>query len=243
MTYPYNFLYVHNSSGLSAIYKYELFENDVEVEFQLSCAMGCNPEIVMCPVNYNHSLVNIDEKISMSDFPQVGYSTDSYKAWVAQQSGTAALINVGASAVGAAAGMATGNAFATTMGAMGVASSINSVVQGLVKPEQAKGTLSSNTLVGTKQKDFYLINKQITEDYAKIIDNYFDMYGYATYRVKVPNIGTRPHWNYVKTKDCVAVGNCPSDDLKAVCSIYDKGITFWKNPNEVGRYNLLNSPE
>ena len=31
----------------------------------------------------------------------------------------------------------------------------------------------------------------------------------------------------------------PADELKTICSIYDNGITFWVNPNEVGNYNQL----
>ena len=31
------------------------------------------------------------------------------------------------------------------------------------------------------------------------------------------------------------------DDVRKICSIYDSGITFWKNPSEVGNYSLDNS--
>ena len=82
---------------------------------------------------------------------------------------------------------------------------------------------------------------QVSAEYAKVIDDYFDMYGYATRSVKVPNRSARPHWNYVKTNGCVLSGNAPADDVRKICSIYDDGITFWKNPSEVGNYSLDNS--
>ena len=43
------------------------------------------------------------------------------------------------------------------------------------------------------------------------------------------------------TNGCVLKGNAPADDIRKICSIYDDGITFWKNPSEVGNYSLDNS--
>ena len=75
-----------------------------------------------------------------------------------------------------------------------------------------------------------------------MIDDYFNMYGYAVKRVKHPNFSSRPHWNYVKTVGCYLIGDVPADDAKKLCSIYDHGITFWKNGDEIGNYSLDNSP-
>ena len=67
------------------------------------------------------------------------------------------------------------------------------------------------------------------------------MYGYATHRVKIPNISARPHWNYVKTIDANIVGSVPVESMSKIRSIFDKGVTFWKNGDNVGNYNLDNS--
>ena len=78
------------------------------------------------------------------------------------------------------------------------------------------------------------------------------MYGYQTNRVKIPNINAREHYTYVKTCGCnivsgkenendVIVGGLPTDDLHKIVSIYDNGITFWKNGNNIGNYSLDNS--
>ena len=83
---------------------------------------------------------------------------------------------------------------------------------------------------------------QISAEYAKIIDDYFDMFGYAKKKKKIPNTSIRPHWNYVKTNGCVLSGNSPADDVRKICGIYDNGITFWKNASEIGNYSLDNRP-
>ena len=80
----------------------------------------------------------------------------------------------------------------------------------------------------------------ITAEYAEIIDNFFERFGYAVKRNKVPNMNTRPHWNYVKTTDAYITGNCPADSLAKIIGIFNHGITFWKVPSEVGNYSLNN---
>ena len=83
----------------------------------------------------------------------------------------------------------------------------------------------------------------VNNQYARMIDDFFDKYGYAVDNVKVPNISARPHWNYVKTHDCTITGSVPADDMKKICNIFNSGITFWKNGSEVGNYSLDNSPK
>ena len=122
-----------------------------------------------------------------------------------------------------------------------MANTTNNIVLATNRPNQAKGTNSGTIDVATRSKDFYFRQMQVSSEYAKINDDYFDMFGYATHKVKIPNRSVRPQWNYVKTNGCVLKGNAPADDIRKICSIYDSGITFWKNPSEVGNYSLDNS--
>ena len=83
---------------------------------------------------------------------------------------------------------------------------------------------------------------QVTKEYAKQIDDYFSCYGYATNRLKNPNISSRPHWNYIKTQNANVVGACPVENLAEICKAFNSGITFWKKASEIGNYDLDNSP-
>ena len=87
-------------------------------------------------------------------------------------------------------------------------------------------------------------------EYIKIVDEYFSMFGYKICRLKIPNIKAaakselRPQWNYIKTTTCIIDNlNAPADVDEQLQSIYNSGITFWMNPNNVGKYNLDNSPQ
>ena len=236
LTYPFNFLYVFTPDGSNAIYHYEYFQNENECGFNIQCAMSCNPEIIAEPIAYQNQQFNIDESISMGNFPQCAYSIDSFKAWLAQNS-TSTLLNLASVGIG----MYTGNVD-MTMGALGMAGTVNNAVQSCIKPPIVKGTQGNSTFTGTREKNFYFVNKHISEEYAKIIDDYFNMFGYACHRVKIPNISSRPHWNYVKTKGCEISGSVPCDDLKAIENAFDGGIRFWKHGSEVGNFSLNNSP-
>ena len=86
--------------------------------------------------------------------------------------------------------------------------------------------------------------KQMTipYEYARIVDEYFSRFGYACGRVKVPNINARQNWTYTKTIGCEINGNVPSDDLAKIKEIYDHGITFWNNGNNIGNYGDFTNP-
>lgn len=106
------------------------------------------------------------------------------------------------------------------------------------------GSLTSNVAMYLRDLfGFVFMNMHVRPEYARIIDDYFDRFGYATLRNKVPYISTRPHWNYVKTAGCTITGKAPGDAVNQICNIFDHGITFWKNINEVGHYELDNSPQ
>lgn len=112
-------------------------------------------------------------------------------------------------------------------------------------PPQRGGSQGINATIGRgtgkQNKDFYFIGKTITAEYAKIIDDYFTMFGYAINEVAIPNMNARPHYTYVQTQGCIVKGEMPADDCKAIESIFNKGVRFWKNINEIGNYTTINN--
>lgn len=81
---------------------------------------------------------------------------------------------------------------------------------------------------------------RVKPEYAEIIDNYFSCFGYATNKVKRPNTDGRQNWNYVQTRGCTISGNIPVEAEREICKIFDRGITFWHNPNTFLQYNQPN---
>lgn len=233
LTYPYNFLYVFTPEGSNHIYKYEYFLNQNECGFLLQCAMSCNPEIILEPIGYQNQQFNIDESMTLSGFPQCAYSIDAFRAWLAQNSSSTLLSAIGS-------GVAMMNPATSIAGIMGMASTVNNVVMASMKPPSVRGTQGNSTFTGTREKNFYFVNKHISEEYAKIIDDYFSMYGYATNRVKIPNITGRPSWNYVKTQDAKIIGSVPFNDIDRIKQMFNEGVTFWHG-DYVGDYSRNNN--
>jgi hypothetical protein len=83
--------------------------------------------------------------------------------------------------------------------------------------------------------------KQMTApiEYIVKIDQFFDMYGYATNSVKVPNEDSRESWNYVKTDNVIINGSMPVQDMATIKAMYNRGVRFW-HTTDVGNYSLSN---
>lgn len=117
------------------------------------------------------------------------------------------------------------------------------------QPNHARGQQSSSVFCAMGYQGFHYMPYRIQGQFAKIIDDFFSMYGYKTNRLKVPNRNGRKAWNYVKTCGCNLTGSAPADVTESLVHIYDRGITFWRcidlsagNPfTRVGDYSLDNS--
>lgn len=108
-------------------------------------------------------------------------------------------------------------------------------------PDNASLSSSNATLLGYdlfSQNIFTRYN--IQRQFAERIDKFFDMYGYLTNTVKIPNLKNRPNWNYVKTIGANILGDIPQYDLQAIKDIFDNGVTLWHNPSTFLDYSQNN---
>lgn len=79
----------------------------------------------------------------------------------------------------------------------------------------------------------------IREVFAKKIDEFFSRYGYTVNRVGVPNIKSRPAFNFLRCTEAHVDGDIPNEDLLEIKAVLEHGVTFWHN-HDVGNYNLAN---
>lgn len=248
-TFPYNYLLCTNNEGNAANFRYEFFES-ANCTFDLVGCVSCTPEFALIPTNYKGSERSYVEQLTLGNYPQCAYNVDTFKAYIAQNANRLGLkttnaiaqVAAGAAVIGTTAGAG------ALAGAGLIANGLNTVVGQLAAnadiaslPPQAGGATSSDINFVNKIKAFNFYNVQVTEEFARIIDDYFSCYGYATHRIKVPNRVIRPHWNYVKTANVSLTGSIPANDMAKLRQIYDAGVTFWRNGSEVGQYNLDNS--
>lgn len=243
-TYPFNFNEVRNNCGQTLIQRYE-FSDNLTPYYNIVGNMTMPVQEVLRLDRYKATKtrgtgrMDMTETITLDSFPLCSWNVDAFNAWVAQNA-VPITINAIPSAVQTATGMITGQSGNSALGS--VQNILTSAYTASISANDVKGNYATNNaLFGKGQVCFEAQRKSITAEYAKAIDKYFDVFGYACHTTKVPNVSSRPHWNYTKTVDCTIVGGAPSDDIAQIESYFNSGITFWKNPNEVGNYWLDNS--
>ena len=214
--------------------------------------------VVLRPTNYK-GIKNNDfsktESIDLNSYPMCSWNVDAWDAWVAQNSIPEVMSAVSGFA-GAGVGFASvaigASAAAPVVGAGLVAGAailalttgkLSEMYKASIQADISKGSLNNaNINVASKIQNFFAGRVSINRQQAKIIDDFFDRFGYATNELKVPNITSRRSWNYIKTIGSNIDGNIPGDDKVKIDNIFDNGITFWHNGDNIDNYSLNNDP-
>lgn len=251
-TFPYTCLKVSTSYGTSIITRYEYFKDSIP-DFDILSGFSSNPSVTLVPHNYNGDIYSWDMALEINQFPQVAYTVDSYKAWIAQ-GGMISMIGrdigntittLGTATISTAINPALG-AYASARGVVSqdvnTVNAITEIARQKNMPDKARGQLSGNAQITHKLLNYYFEVRQIRREYAEMVDEYFTMFGYAYNKVGIPNIHARPHYTYIKTANAIVTGNIPSTACTDIKAALNSGITFWVNGNEVGNYSVDNRP-
>ena len=108
-------------------------------------------------------------------------------------------------------------------------------------PNQGSLAGSNATLLGYDLMDNNIFTRYtIKRQYAERIDKFFDMFGYMTNKIKIPNLNNRPKWNYIKTEGANILGNIPQLDLQLIKNMFDSGVTLWHDTNTFLDYSQNN---
>lgn len=109
------------------------------------------------------------------------------------------------------------------------------------QPNIVVGTATPNLVVANHDLDFHFYNVHIKRAELPKIDDFFSCFGYGINKVKIPNLTGRAYWNFVQTQNCVISGDMPASSKEAIGRIFDGGITFWHNGDNVGNYAISTS--
>ena len=261
LVYPYRYLLATNNTGTSVIYQYEYFaenihnnNNNLHFKTYGDISQGCSMKCV--PQNYkNVSNNNFIESLPYSKYPIGAWVGDSYTNWLTQNAlnmkveevkGTLKMLGGGFQL---SKGINQKDANFADSGLSNFASGFSDIAQVEIDkynhsfmPAQANGNLNVGDVNFSLGLDnIYFYKMSITPQYSAIIDEYFDMFGYKTHKVKIPNIEGRLNWNYVKTMGLNITGDIPQKDMQKIKDIFDSGITFWHNPSTFLNYSVSNS--
>lgn len=268
-TYPYLYLGFNPSNGSSKIYRYEDFENGTPI-FDFYSEINQNPTICIIPQNYRGANNNsLSDMATLQGYPTLSWLSDYYNSWLAQNSeiislqmaqeqynyevdsvktgingmsniiGQAISGNIGAIASGANLGLDL--ASKDTNHDYYIKQQMAQIEKQAMLPNQGQMGSSNATLLGYNlMNDNIFTRYTIKREFAERIDKYFDMFGYLTNNVKIPNLNNRPNWNYVKTIGVNILGDIPQSDLLQIKTLFDNGITLWHNTDTFLDYSQNN---
>lgn len=236
LTYPYCYILASNNQGNDAVLKQEIWKinenNEMVLRVKGVLCSGCSVRAI--PINYNGDDVSNINGITLGKFPQIGFACDPYINWLTENG-----LNMVNNAITGVAQLASGN----ISGISNIANALYSNMLGERIPPQITGNINSGDLMtGMHENCFHAYRMTIKAEYAKIIDSYFDMYGYKVNELKEPDILSRPNWNYLKTINCNFTGvDIPEKDMETIKSIFDSGVTLWHHANTMYNYDADNS--
>lgn len=254
-TYPYNYVHVDNANGSSLSLRYEFFADNTP-QFHLDGCVQYPFKLRITPYQYKKSTSNngvMTECLISEGVQEIAVGCDYYQMWLAQNSVPMAINSIASSVPVPRASYSNSNQSNANLSAIGynaignaigdIANILSSGYRASVQSDITRGNFNSGNINFLNDSwGFYYSRCHITSDYARAIDDFFTMYGYACNKVATPNINARPHFTYTKTRGCTILGNIPQNDISKIENIFDKGVTFWKHPNEVGNYTVDNTP-
>lgn len=258
LTYPFSYFYVTNKSGQTVEYHYEDFPlgyigNDygriIAYEKTVIPCASCSAKLYFTNYKAYEEQAGAGTKLYSYgiDYPKIpicAWTTDYYTNWLTQN-GVNVGTNLAMGVAGAALGIATGGLGLVAGGlslANTIASTVGEVHKAQTTPPQAHGDVNTGDFQYAMQRSsisFYEMS--IRPEYAKIIDNYFSMFGYKVNEVKVPNIKGRRYWNFIKTVGCYIEADIPQSDLQEIKNMFDTGFTIWHDPTKFLDYSQSNA--
>ena len=254
LVWPYNYFYVSNTVGADVEFHYEDFVNN-SPSFKTVGVPSIGSSIRTVPINYKKlsdtgtSYNHFNSGIPAPKYPVCGWTNDAFTNWLTEQSvnNTLGLWGGVAGTVIGAGLVITGVGTVAGVGLMagGVGSIINTMKaynEHSQVPPQAKGNTNTGDVAygsGSFEQPYYKMS--IRYEYAKMIDDYFTMYGYKVNNLETPNIHKRANWDYIKTIDVNLEGNIPEADLAKIRDLFNNGITFWHDPSTFLNYSSSNS--
>lgn len=248
LTYPFSYITIDNNAGSCITQRYENFANGASPTYYMAGTLGQGCSIKLVPNGYKGQQANFEnyqEGIASMKYPICSWATDYYTNWMTQNAINIPLsvaTTVGSLGLGLATG---GSSLAVTGGALlsagaQIGNLLNEQYKASLVPDQAEGNANCSDVTFAWDQCFTVKCMSIKTEYAKIIDNYFSMFGYKVNIVKLPNITGRRNWNYVKTIGCYIEADIPQDDLQSIKNMFDNGVTFWHNANTFADYNQNN---
>lgn len=260
LTYPYTYCNITNCKGNDVNLRYEFWQKDVVNHYLVMHFTRSMPVTIQIrPLNYKGELqsnsdsegTSTDAIVELSGQPLGSFAADNYTVWQAQNqanivgSYAKSILHSGMSLI---EGWTNANPLQATGAIFPVLDTVvdNGVnrYNASIAVDRFSGTLSGSAVqYNTEVDGIYYRRMSVNRQYAKVIDDFFTMYGYTQNKVGFPNIHARSRYTYVRTIGFNCTANIPQEARKYINARYDAGIRFWvDHENTFCNYTNANTP-
>ena len=235
--YPYCCL-VAECMGQGIEMQYELFSGAPTATIR--GGFGVNMQVSATPNNYAGEQVNLENMMTLKDWPVCAWVNNYYQNWLAQNKANIA-IGTTKAVIKTAGSLVTGSIGGLASTANDIAGLLAEQYTHSIIPDQMVGSANAGDISAvSRMLGFYSYCKSVRPEYGQIIDNYFTMFGYKVNTLKVPETNSRESWNYVKTINISIAGNVPSNYMEQIKSMFNSCVTLWHG-DYIGDYGRSNN--
>lgn len=250
LTYPYSFFELSLGNGNSSIYQYEYLSGSGSI-YAISSISPFQKTVYYLSGSYlgvNNNPQNFVESNSNYDIGLVSSAWSNYMASNKASFTVGTFNSLAQGMIGNFTAAAMGNPFSVVSNTTNILTTISSAAAKLQDLRTSPASYSggvSDFFIDVVNNNVYpkLYYKQIDTQFLQILGDYFMKFGYKCNRVKVPDTLSRHRFNFLKTINCEFTGDIPQDDLSALKSIFDKGVTLWHDPSFFLDYSIDNTEQ
>ena len=248
-TYPYKYILLSDNGQQNVPLKYELcnYDSNGAINFEMRYTVSQNPTLNLYPNLYDNKKNNLNNGVSINDFPMIPYTTNYFSDYMALNKNSVAtsyFINRANDIIGSAQSLASGN----VSGAIaGVYNAVTDTIQRNAtfkdmqnKPDTVNNVPTGNAKGYCENCKLSIYDAHISEEYAEIIDGFFDMFGYNVSTLKLPQWSSRQHYNYIKTNGINIYGAIAKNDKTQIETLINNGLTVW-HMSSGGTYGLYDT--
>lgn len=259
LTFPYTKLVLTNTNGSNTTYRQEWFDNNIT--FNALTDINSPVTIVTYPTDYRAGSTN--NSLSLKGLSTTAWESNAYLNYIAYNSNTISInqelidkeykyqsadLMKNYALTGMSSALTSGidleynmikNALRTSDTKRRFQASLDDKE---LMQNNSRGTSNSGIPLHQINKyGFQFMFMRYPYEYIKLIDNYFDKFGYAINNFKPINYNNRSNFDYIETSQILVDGDVPEDDMNVIKNIFNSGVRIWHNTTNFLNFNVDNN--
>ena len=110
-----------------------------------------------------------------------------------------------------------------------------------IAPATASGLSGIGLAFQNGKKLFTVTCKTVDRYHAKMIDDFYTMFGYPVRSIQSPNLCARTKFTYIKTVGVIVKGSVPELVKQDLENKLNNGLRFWASTGDIGDFSVTNS--